>query len=74
MKKKSVTGGGKRPRDLSMKMADALLNFMRTGDPNGGGLPAWPVYTPEKGATMMLNDVSEVKNAPDREARNVIEK
>ena len=69
----SHTGGGKRPRDLSIKMADALLNFMRTGDPNGGGLPAWPVYTPEKGATMMLNDVSEVKNDPDREARSVIE-
>ena len=69
----SHTGGGKRPRDLSIKMADALLNFMRTGDPNGGGLPVWPIYTPENGATMMLNDVSEVRNDPDREARSLLE-
>jgi len=67
------TGGGKRPRDLSIKMADALLNFMRTGNPNGGTLPAWPVYTPETGATMMLNDISEVKNDPDRAARSLLE-
>lgn len=54
------TGGGKRPRDLSMKMTDALLNFMRIGNPNCAGLPEWPQYTAEKGATMMLNDVCEV--------------
>ncbi len=63
------TGGGSRPRELSTKMADALLNFMRTGDPNGGGLPEWPKYSSENGETMILDDVSEVKNDPDREAR-----
>ena len=63
------TGGGKRPRDLSMKMTDALLNFMRIGNPNCAGLPEWPQYTAEKGATMMLNDVCEVVYDPDREAR-----
>lgn len=63
------TGGGKRPRELGDKMSDALLNFMRTGDPNGGTLPQWPAYTIDKGETMILNDVSEVKNDPDREAR-----
>jgi para-nitrobenzyl esterase len=39
------TGGGKRPRQLADKMSDALLNFMRTGDPNGGKLPNWPAFT-----------------------------
>ena len=29
------TGGGARPRKLSEKMAGALLQFMKTGDPNG---------------------------------------
>jgi para-nitrobenzyl esterase len=66
------TGGGERPRDLSEKMSGALLQFMRTGDPNGGGLPHWPVYTIENGETMVLNDVSEVQNDPDREARSLI--
>lgn len=66
------TGGGARPRALSEKMSDALLKFMRTGNPNGGALPQWPVYTPANGETMILNDVSEVKNDPDREAREAL--
>lgn len=63
------TGGGKRPRDLSIKMTDALLSFMRTGNPNCASLPEWPEYTAEKGATMMLNDEYKVVYDPDREAR-----
>ena len=66
------TGGGKRPRDLSTKMTDALLSFMRTGNPNCSSLPEWPEYTPEKGATMMLNDACEVVYDPDREARRTL--
>ena len=66
------TGGGKRPRALSEKMSSALLQFMRTGDPNTEELPEWPVYTPEKGETMILNDMCEVKNDPDRKAREAI--
>lgn len=68
------TGGGKRPRDLSDKMSDALLAFMRTGDPNCASLPAWPKYTPENGEVMILNDVCEVKNDPDRACRELISK
>lgn len=66
------SGGGKRPRALSTKMADALLAFMRTGNPNCKSLPEWPAYTPETGATMMLNDECKVANDPDREARAVL--
>lgn len=65
------TGGGKRPRLLSEKMADSLLCFMRTGNPNGGELPDWPQYTKEKGEVMVLNNESMVKNDPDREARSI---
>jgi len=63
------TGGGARPRKLSEKMSGALLQFMRTGNPDSGGLPAWPRYTSEKGEVMVLDDISEAKNDPDREAR-----
>ena len=66
------TGGGKRPRALSEKMSGALLQFMKTGNPNGGGLPEWKAYTMEKGETMILNDQSEIKNDPDRYARKLI--
>jgi len=68
----SHTGGGARPRKLSIKMAGSLLQFMKTGDPNGGGLPTWPKYTSANGEVMILNDASEVKNDPDREARKAL--
>ena len=66
------TGGGARPRALSEKMSDALLSFMRTGNPNVQGLPKWPIYSTEKGETMILNDKCEVQNDPDREARKLL--
>ena len=65
----SHTGGGARPRNLAAKMSGSLAQFMKTGNPNGGGLPKWPGYTAVNGETMILDDVSEVKNDPDREAR-----
>jgi len=66
------TGGGARPRKLSEKMASTLLQFMKTGNPNGGGLPEWIKYSTQNGEVMVLDDVSELKNDPDREARKVI--
>jgi para-nitrobenzyl esterase len=66
------TGGGSRPRTLSKRMANALLQFMKTGDPNVNGLPPWPKYTTANGEVMILNDICEVKNDPDREARKAL--
>lgn len=66
------TGGGTRPRKLATKMASTLVKFMKTGQATGGGLPDWPRYTSERGETMVLNDLSEVKNDPDREARKAL--
>lgn len=68
----SHTGGGPRPKALATKMAGALLQFMKTGNPNGPGLPKWPRYTPEKGETMIFDDVCRVENDPDREARKAL--
>ena len=66
------TGGGARPRKLSEKMSDALLSFMRTGDPNCETMPSWPKFTVENGEVMVLNDVCEVMNDPDREGRKML--
>ena len=66
------TGGGARPRALSEKMSDALLQFMRNGDPNSESLPAWPAYTPEKGEVMILDDACALAEDPDREARQTL--
>jgi para-nitrobenzyl esterase len=66
------TGGGPRPKALSDKMAGALLQFMKTGNPNGGGLPNWPKYSSARGETMVLDDSCEAKIDPDREARKAL--
>jgi para-nitrobenzyl esterase len=66
------SGGGARPRKLADKMAGALVQFMKTGDPNGGGLPSWPRYTAARGETMVLDDVSVARDDPDREARKAL--
>ena len=66
------TGGGAAPRALSKKMAGALLQFMKTGDPNGGGLPEWPRYSADQGQTMIFDNICEAKNDPDREARKAL--
>jgi para-nitrobenzyl esterase len=68
----SHTGGGARPRKLSTQMANYLLNFMKNGDPNGTDLLPWAKYTTANGEVMVLNDVCEVKNDPDREARKAL--
>lgn len=53
------------------RIAEALsgywVNFVRTGDPNGKGLPEWPAFSPESATTMELGD----KMAPRAIADNV---
>jgi GNAT superfamily N-acetyltransferase len=62
-------GGGNRPYRLSMKMSEALVNFMKTGVPSAKHLPQWEPYTPETGNTMILNDKSYMTYDIDKEAR-----
>ena len=62
------TGGGARPRKLSTKMSDALIRFMKTGNPSGTGLN-WTPYQSANGETLILDDEPVMKNDPDREAR-----
>jgi len=45
---------------------------MKTGDPNGAGLAAWPKYTSAKGETLVWNDTPAVQNDPDRVPRQAL--
>ena len=66
------TGGGKRPRALSSKMAKSFLSFIKTGNPNGGGLSNWKPYTKENGETMILDDTCQLVNNPDGVGRKAL--
>jgi para-nitrobenzyl esterase len=42
------------------------LNFIRTGDPNGSGLPQWPRFTPAQPAHVLFTDASVAVQGPLR--------
>jgi para-nitrobenzyl esterase len=66
-------GGGNSPYRLSMKMSEALVNFMKTGKPSSRRLPEWDPYTPENGNVMILNNKSYMTSDPDKKARETVE-
>jgi para-nitrobenzyl esterase len=68
----NYTGGVPEAQHLSAQVSAAWINFARHGDPNHGGLPRWPAYTPEAGSTMVFDTPCTVQNDPDREARATV--
>ncbi|WP_342029265.1 carboxylesterase/lipase family protein [Sphingomonas sp. CFBP 13720] len=63
------TGDGPAARAVSATMADALVRFAATGDPNGGVLPAWPRFALADRATMVFDRDTRVVNDPRRDER-----
>lgn len=64
---RTETGGKPDAVELGHRMSGAWINFARTGNPNGvKGLPEWPEYTTEKGATMIFNTDSKIVYGHDR--------
>jgi para-nitrobenzyl esterase len=45
------------------------VQFIKTGDPNGAGLPEWPRYDAERRATMLLDRTCKVVDDPGGDAR-----
>jgi para-nitrobenzyl esterase len=68
----SMTGGGPEALDLGGRMADAWINFARSGNPNHSGLPHWPAYDAAKIPTMIFDTKCAMKNDPDGEVRKAI--
>ncbi|MBS1577003.1 MAG: carboxylesterase family protein, partial [Bacteroidetes bacterium] len=52
---------------LAAVMSSFFANFIKSGDPNGNGLPQWPVYNTDK-LIMIFGDTQEAKPIPDKDA------
>ena len=65
-------GGAPTPEDhaVSRMVQSYWVNFARTGDPNGTGLPAWPRHDPKKGFIFDFRPDGTAGAGPDpRKAR-----
>jgi para-nitrobenzyl esterase len=52
-------------RQLSEQMQKYWANFARSGDPNGPGLPKWPVYSAGDGWVVMFLDAKSAAHKDD---------
>ena len=57
---------------LATMMSEALIRYAATGDPNGGGMPKWPVYGLKDRETMLFDKVSKVVNDPRGDERRMM--
>jgi para-nitrobenzyl esterase len=55
-------------RALSDAASSYLINFATSGDPNGTGLPAWPVFDQDSGPLLYLGETITVGPVPRKEA------
>jgi para-nitrobenzyl esterase len=68
----SATGMTPEAVKLGEILSSAWINFARTGNPNGAGVPEWPDYTTAKKATMIFDTNCEVKYDYDAHLRKVV--
>jgi len=68
----SMTGGGPETDAVADAMSSALINFAKSGDPNGAGVPAWPKYELPGRVTMQWNTVSKATPDPRGEERRLV--
>ncbi len=61
-------------RELSRTIMDYWVNFARSGDPNGKGLPNWPAYHARTDLSLELGNGTAVRSGLQREACELAER
>ena len=70
---------GYKPTDsvaaaLAQKWSDTLIQFAKTGNPNGAGLPEWPKYDAVARKTMVLHAEPQIETDLNRNLRDLWER
>jgi para-nitrobenzyl esterase len=60
-------------RAVSDVVSSYWVNFAKSGDPNGSGLPHWPAFTNTSGQVMNLSDSSKAVDVPNIEKLEVLD-
>ena len=60
-------------RAVSDTVSSYWVNFAKTGDPNGQGMPTWPAFSNSKPEVMNLNDPSKAIPFPNVEKLKVLD-
>jgi para-nitrobenzyl esterase len=68
-----VLVGDDPPVDLACDLHDAWVRFATVGDPDGGGLPSWPTFEPERRPVMDFGAARRVVDDPAGDERRVWE-
>ena len=63
-----------KDNELSDKMQSYWVNFVKTGNPNGDGLPQWEQYTPEQNKLLRFDEKVEMIDDPYSELYKIIDK
>jgi para-nitrobenzyl esterase len=67
----SYAGTGAAAQAVSGRMIAAFTAFARAGDPNGAGVPLWPVYALPERATMLFDTDTRALRDPRRWEREL---
>ena len=63
---REMTGGTPEAYKVADLVSSAWIAFIKTGNPNCKGLPAWEPFNPDENPTMVFDNVSELKKNHDR--------
>ncbi len=60
-------------REISDAMSTYWVNFAKRGDPNGEGVPAWPVFSNSNPQVMYFNQTPHIGPVPSAESLQVLD-
>ena len=69
-----LAGLSEEDEALTEAMGMYWTNFAKTGDPNGAGLPEWPLYQPMEDQWMTFNPTIEVKTGIRSDKLDIMER